>query len=111
MSRAAVVGSPTVWEERLAFSGQEIIFAAIDEVNETLPDDEQIAKAPDTPILGTDSGVDSLTIVNLVVAIEQEIQACTGKSVVLIDEETMALESHPFQTVESLVNYIEGLIN
>ena len=88
----------------------EIVYAAIDEVNAQLDADEQIEKTPTTTLFGADGGVDSLTIVNLFVAIEQEIQSRTGQAVLLVNEDTLSMDSHPFSSVETLATHVESLI-
>ncbi len=88
----------------------EILYAAIDELNEQLDESERVEKALSSPILGSEGGLDSLSVVNLVVAIEQEIQDQTGKSVVLVDEQAMEADAHPFRNVEALAAHIERLI-
>lgn len=87
-----------------------LIYSAIDEVNAQFDDQPPIPKSPDTVLLG-ESGVDSLTLVNLTVAIEQQVQSKTGRSIVIIDESTFALAESPFETVGALAKYLKGLLN
>ena len=81
----------------------DIICAAIDELNAQIadegPDARLIEKAEATRLFGSDDGMDSLQLVNLIVAIENHIQDATGQSVVLMDESTMGLDNNPFETV------------
>ena len=87
-----------------------LVQAAIDEVNAQGADGVLVRKEPDAPLLGSDDGVDSLTFVNLVVAIEEQIQKTLNKSVVLVDEDSLVLQDHPFRTVGTLANYVETVI-
>ena len=87
----------------------ELVYAAIDEVNAQSANGAGIAKMPDARLLG-DQGVDSLTFVNLVVALEEQIQNGLGKAVVLVDEDSMSLQEHPFRTVGTLADYVEKII-
>jgi D-alanine--poly(phosphoribitol) ligase subunit 2 len=87
----------------------ELVYAAIDEVNSQTVDGA-IEKSPDTSLLGGDQGMDSLTFVNLIVALEEQIHSRTGKSVVLVDENSMSLQEHPFRTVASLADYVGRLL-
>ncbi len=87
-----------------------LVYTAIDEVNAHTTDGVLIEKRPDAPLLGSDKGVDSLTFVNLVVAIEEQIHETLKKSVVLVDEDSMALQEHPFRTVGTLATYVEKVI-
>lgn len=87
-----------------------LVYAAIDEVNAQSAEGVLVKKALDAPLLGSDKGVDSLTFVNLVVAIEEQIQSVFRKSVVLVDEDSMALQEHPFRTVGTLADYVEKIL-
>ncbi len=88
-------------------TGKEFVFAAIDSVNQMSDDGEVIKKAPETPLLGNSASVDSLVLVNLVVAIEEAIMDDTGKVVTLITEDSMTQESSPFDSVQSLADYVD----
>lgn len=88
-----------------------MVYSAIDEIEPTTADGALLAKAPDARLLGSDSGVDSLTFVNLIVALEEQIRRKLGKSVVLVDEDNMAADEHPFRTIGTLAEYVERLLN
>ena len=88
----------------------ELVYAAIDEVTAQSAAGAPVEKTPEAPLLGSDMGVDSLTFVNLIVAIEEQIHKTLGKSVVLVDEDSMALQGHPFRTVGTLATYVERVI-
>ena len=87
-----------------------IVWAAVDEVNAMSSEADMIVKELDTPLLGADGGIDSLCFVNLVVALEDAIRRQTKKTVVIVNEETLASEEHPFRTVRTLAEYLEKLI-
>ena len=87
-----------------------LVYAAIDEVNAQGVDGKLLEKSPDADLLGGERRVDSLTFVNLVVAIEEQIQDKTGKSVVLVDEDSMALQDQPFRTVGTLAQYVQRVV-
>jgi len=89
----------------------EWVYAAIDEVNAQSAKPTNLAKNPDAQLLAGKSGVDSLTFVNLVVALEEQIQNKTGNSVILVDEASMAMDAHPFRTVGTLAAYVEQVIS
>jgi acyl carrier protein len=89
----------------------ELVYAAIDEVNAQSADGAPIVKAPETRLLGGERGVDSLTFVNLVVAVEEQIQNALGESVILVDEDSMALQAHPFRTVGTLAGYVGKILD
>ena len=87
-----------------------LVYAAIDEVNAQSMDGGPVEKSLDTPLLGSDEGMDSLTFVNLIVAIEEQIQTRLGKAVVLVDETSMSRQDQPFRTVGTLARYVEDLV-
>lgn len=89
----------------------QLVFSAIDEVNQSLPKEQQLAKSSATILFGKGSHLDSLGLVNLIVATEQIIEEEFGVPVTLADEKAMSQKNSPFQTVESLVNYILSLLN
>ena len=87
-----------------------MVYTALDESDAQSLNGAPVEKKPEAPLLGSDQGVDSLTIVNLVVAIEEQIQKKMGKTVVLVDEDSMALQEHPFRTLGTLATYVEKVI-
>jgi D-alanine--poly(phosphoribitol) ligase subunit 2 len=84
--------------------------ASIDEVNEQLPDDRQIAKDNNTPLFGENGVLDSLGLVNLIVCAELKIQEQFDVAITIADEKAMSMKNSPFRTIESLSNYIVLLI-
>ena len=90
---------------------EQVLFEAIEEINDQLPEEQHIAKKMSTPLFGEDSGVDSLTLVNLIVAAEQKIQEQMDAAVTLADEKAMSQKNSPFRSVESLAAYIVMLLN
>lgn len=89
---------------------QEIISAAIDEVNDDAENGTVIGKMPSTTLLGADSSVDSLSLVRLLVTIERLIEEKTGKSIVIVDESAFEAEHSPFATVQSLTGHVDSLL-
>ncbi len=86
-----------------------LVYSAIDELEPRSADGALVEKNPEARLLGG-NGVDSLTFVNLVVAIEEQIHKKVGKSVVLVDEDNMALQDHPFRNVGTLASYIDKVL-
>jgi D-alanine--poly(phosphoribitol) ligase subunit 2 len=65
---------------------EKVLNCAIDRVNELLPTGEPLSKEKDTVLLGENGNLDSMGFVNLVVAIEDELEKQLGVKVVLSDE-------------------------
>jgi acyl carrier protein len=87
-----------------------MLFELIEEVNEKLPEDQRIAKGKSTQLFGEGSVLDSLGLVNLIVAFEQKIQSDLGFPITLADERAMAQKPNPFRSIELLVDYAAMLI-
>ena len=93
----------------MAIDALQLVYLAIDEVNAQMEDHPPIPKSPDTVLLGN-SGMDSLTLVNLISTIEQDIQTQTGKMVTVIDEQVFTQAEGPLRTVGTLASYLQGLL-
>ena len=64
----------------------------------------------ETKLIGRDSILDSLSLVSLLVDIEQKLFDRFCISITIADERAMSQEKSPFRTIESLANYVETLI-
>ena len=87
-----------------------IIKNAIQELNDTKEGDS-IDLTPDTVLLGPKSGIDSIDLINLIVAIEEKVNAKYGQSINLVSERAMSSQVTPFGSVSSLAAYLEELIS
>lgn len=87
-----------------------LIYEAIADLNEDLPEEMQLAKKPDTPLLSKSGKLDSLGLVRLIVAIEQKIEESLGHGIMLADEKAFAQKVSPFKTVSTLESYILKLL-
>jgi len=88
----------------------DIIFDAVDEINQDLDDDEKLEKTEEAVLYGKGSSIDSLSLVNLIVAVEERLQDKLEVSVTLADERAMSQERSPFKTLGSLKRYTVTLI-
>jgi acyl carrier protein len=84
----------------------EAVYAAIDQVNKQNPGDKPVRKDPATPLFGSASELDSLGLINLVVAVEQRIEEDFKTAITLADDRALSQEVSPFSTVQTLVDYI-----
>lgn len=87
-----------------------MLYELIEEMNEKRPEDQRIATGKTTQLFGEGSVLDSLGLVNLIVAFEQKIQSDLGFPITLADERAMAQKPNPFRSVELLVDYAVMLI-
>ena len=58
-----------------------------------------------------DGGIDSLSLVTLIVALEREIEREAGQRVVLSGERAMSMNNSPYRTVGSLTDFILARVN
>lgn len=89
----------------------ELIYEVIDELNDQSVTDEPLAKSPDTVLYGDNGGLDSLGLVHLVTITEQKIEDRFGKSVSLVDDQSITSENGPFHSVRTLTEYVKGLVS
>ena len=87
------------------------ITQAILEVNQTLPKDQKISTDLDAPLYGPQGLVDSVTLVLLIVAIEQKIEESLQVTIVLGDYAAGLGEYNPFKNIKTLCEHIAVLIN
>lgn len=86
------------------------IFGAVDEVNQLLPEEQRLGKSIDTVLSGNSGQLDSIGLVNLIVATEQKIEEEFAVPIALADERAMSQENSPFRTIGTLANYISSLL-
>lgn len=65
----------------------------------------------DTRLLGSESGIDSLDLVNIIVVIEDKVEDEYGESITIANEEAMSRAKSPFINIESLAQYVNELLS
>ncbi len=68
----------------------EWVYAASDAINKDLPDEEKIVKAEDTIVHGEGSSIDSLMIINLMLAVESAVERESGTRLSLMSSDEFA---------------------
>jgi len=63
-----------------------------------------------TYLIGRRSFLDSLTLVSVIVDIEQKVNDEYGVSISIADERAMSQEKSPFRTIGTLAEYVKLLI-
>lgn len=89
------------------------IFSAIDEVNIQLPREQRLEKSIRAGLLDGSGKLDSLGMVNLIVAAEQNVEQEFGIPISLINEEALSQTESPespFRDVNALVCYIARIL-
>jgi len=87
------------------------IYRAVDWINGELPPDRQLIKAPETRLLGSQSALDSMHLVSLVITIEREVEDAFGVALTLVDERALSMKESPFRSIRSLADYVGILIS
>jgi acyl carrier protein len=86
------------------------IYRAVDWINGELPPDRQLIKTPETRLLGSQSVLDSMHLVSLIITIERELEDAFGVALTLADERALSMKASPFLSIQSLADYIGILI-
>lgn len=88
----------------------EIIYRSIDDLGEEVQN-LKIEKKPETALLGRSSVLDSLTLVNLIVAVEQAVEDEFGMPITAIaNEKAMSQEYSPLRTIGTLSEFITSIL-
>ncbi len=83
------------------------IYAALHKSNGMRVDAVKLENDPETKLLGN---LDSLAMVNFLVALEDTIEEKLLKPISLVNGFDLPADQSPFQTIGTLANYIESLI-
>ena len=90
------------------------VFSAVDELNQQLPNGQRLVKSLDTVLFGesetTSGGLDSLGLVNLIVATEQIVEEQFGIAISLANEKTIKQGIGPFKTIGTFVDYVSSFL-
>ena len=84
----------------------ELVITTVSEEADDLAYDELRAPTAETALFGGEAGVDSLSLVRLVAAVERAAEVRIGKNVVLADERAMSMRNSPFRTVGALASLL-----
>ena len=82
----------------------------VDEINQQLPKEQRLEKSIDTILSGQSGKLDSLGLVNLIVATEQKIEEEYGITITLANERAISQNNGPFKTIGTLADYIALLL-
>lgn len=88
----------------------DCIYAAVDEANGERDGKPPIAKTPETSIHGDASGLDSLGLINFVVAVEENVERSFGRPIMLADDRALSRDPSPFDSIAELGAYVEELL-
>ncbi len=88
------------------------VFRAVDKLNELLPEDQQIAKDHAAILIDEGTNLDSLSVINLLVFIEDEISGAFEIELSLTGEDdTVQLPGEALRTLGNLVDAIDEIVS
>lgn len=90
---------------------ESLIFDAVKNLNTQIPSDQHLQLDRGAVLLGAGGALDSLGVVNLIVAVEEKIDSKFGKFVSLANEEYLVAESSPFKTLGGLIDHVYNLMS
>lgn len=83
-----------------------VIVGALNQILEERGADP-VAEGDDVQLFGEGSIIDSLDLVAIVVQIEEAVRENEGRSVEIVDENSVIGEDSPFRTVSTLANLVK----
>jgi hypothetical protein len=88
----------------------QALLSAVDAVNPLLPRGRKLARSPEAVLVGDGSPLDSLGLVNLIVAAEEKVQEAFDVSLTLLDEEALAPGGRPSLTLAALADHLHAML-
>lgn len=89
----------------------QAIYNAVDTLNLQLATEQKLEKSDETVLIGENGRLDSLGLVNFLVALEQEIEEQFSISLMLFNESLITSDNSPLSTIGTLAEYITGRVN
>jgi D-alanine--poly(phosphoribitol) ligase subunit 2 len=86
------------------------LWKAIDTVNQQSDEKHRVTHAPNALVFGPSGPLDSLGLLNLVFAIEEQIEKEWGVTIVLMDQRVMSQPNSPFESVDALAEHVGNLL-
>ncbi len=93
----------------MTFGTEEIVKSCLQNIYEELGIHNEVNNA--TIIYGPEEGINSLSLVRLIVDIEEMVLTNSGKNIVLADDRALSMKNSPFYSVTTLSAYITTLIH
>jgi acyl carrier protein len=84
----------------------QLVLTTVSEEADDIGYDELCAPTAETRLFGGDAGIDSLSLVRLVAAVERAALVRFGRNIVLADERAMSMRNSPFRTAGALAELL-----
>lgn len=88
----------------------QIVKSVIQGVIDTMPSEQRFQVNNQTVLFGPGSQIDSMTLVSVIVDLEEILSEKFKKDIYLTDDKAMTREKSPFDSVETLIDYIKESI-
>jgi acyl carrier protein len=108
MSGPTENASPKTSDSRNRIVG--VIYSALSELNLQLPKGDQVEQSLSAVLFGAGGRLDSLALANFIVIAETKLEESLGFQIDLTQDDPFSPGTGHFQTVQSLVSYISGLV-
>jgi acyl carrier protein len=89
----------------------EIVLDSIRNLNAVIQQPELENPTQNTRLFGSNGILDSISLVSLILEVEERVNDEFGKNIVLADERAMSQRTSPFRSVRALCAYIEKMLN
>jgi len=89
----------------------KLVTEALQSLNDELGYESLANPTESTVIFGGAEGIDSLSLVRLVVSLEGDSEQAFGRKILLADEKAMSQRNSPYRTVASLADFIVARLN
>ena len=83
----------------------EVIYKCVETINNDLPETLRLSPEPHSVLIGQGGVYDSLSVINLLVAIEDALNT-SGEQVMLLDEDLVTDFDGPYSTLYKLAEFI-----
>ncbi|MBI1182858.1 acyl carrier protein [bacterium] len=88
---------------------RKLITDVVSETTEQMGIDFEISDG-ESPLYGKTTPINSIVLVNIIVAVEDELNTRYNKSIIIASEKAFSRKLSPFRTIESLVDYTTELM-
>lgn len=83
-----------------------LVYAALDELQDQNPALAAIPKTPETALYGDSGLLSSLDLVSLIVVVTEMVQDHFDVSLTLVDEKAFSAKRSPFRSIQALTDYV-----
>jgi len=84
----------------------KLIFKGIKDYNTQVNKKNQLPISIELELFSENGVLDSLGLVNLIMSIEEQFEDYLDTSIVIADEKAMSQKNSPFQSVQSMADYL-----